>query len=168
MPQAIPEHAPVEDHLTGVVFQAGPADGLALVPQANTITLAQGPLVVRYGVRFLGKRFQSIVPGLVVLDYGDMLTGQDAWDFLQKRSNLHPRAEVAGYRDDGRDDMVFVRQLDLAIPPQVLVFADAASNQPLARPRVLIAPPDATLPPRVLAYLPRYESLAQWQAEEQP
>jgi len=166
MPQAIPERAPIEDHLTGVVFQAGPADGLALVPQPDTITLAQGPLIVRYGVRFLGKHHQSILPGLVVLDYGDMLTGEDAWDFLQNRSNLHPRAEVVGFRDDGRDDMVFVRQLDLAIPPQVLVFADAESNQPLARPRVLITPPDAALPPRLRAYLPHYESLALWQAEE--
>jgi hypothetical protein len=166
MPQAIPERIPVEDRLTGVVFQVGPADGLALVPQPNTLPVAQGPLVVRYGVRFLGKRHQSIVPGLVVLDYGDMLTGEDAWDFLQKRSNLHPRAEVAGYRDDGRDDMVFVRALDLAIAPQVLVFADAASNQPIARPRFLIAPPDAALPLRVLNYLPRYDSLAAWQAEE--
>lgn len=168
MPQAIPERVPIEDRLTGVIFQAGPADGLALVPQPDTLTLTQGPLVVRYGVRFLGKRHQSIVPGLVVLDYGDLLTGEEAWDFLQKRSNLHPRAEVAGYRDDGRDDMVFVRQLDLAIAPQVLVYPDPASNQPIARPRVLIAPLDAALPPRVLDYLPRYDNLAQWQAEEQP
>ncbi len=168
MPPVIPERVPVEDRLSGVVFQTGTADGLALTPQPGTVPIAHGLLVVRYGVRFLGKSHQSIVPGLVVLDYGDMLTGEAAWDFLQKRSNLHPRAEVAGYRDNGRDDMVFVRQLDLAIPPQVLVFADDGSNEPLARPRFLIAPPDAILPSRVLDYLPRYESLAQWQAEEQP
>lgn len=168
MPPAIPERAPVEDRFNGVVFRSGLADGLALYTPPDTMEVARGAFVIRYGVRFLGKSHRSIVPGLVVLDYGDMLTGEAAWEFLQKRSNLHPRAEVAGYRDDGSDDLVFVRQLDLAIPPQPLVYADAASNQPLARPVVLIAAPDADIPPRLSQCLPRYDSLAQWKAEESP
>lgn len=168
MPQAIPERVPVEDRFSGVVFQQGGVQGLALSAPSATTLLAEGPLIVRYGVRFLGKSHLSIVPGLVVLDYGDMLTGEDAWDFLQNRSNLYPRAEVAGYRDDGSDDLVFVRQLDLAIAPQVLVFADDIATRPVARPTFLIAPPDAALPQRVAQYLPRYDSLTDWQTKETP
>lgn len=168
MPQAIPERAPVEDRFDGVLFRAGSVEGLATQPQPDTSVLAQGSFIVRYGVRFLGKSFLSIVPGLVVLDYGDMLTGEDAWDFLQNRSNLYPRAEVAGYRNDGTDDLVFVRQLDLAVPPQVLVYADATATTPLASPTALIAAADADIPPRLAQYLPRYPNLNQWKAEVSP
>lgn len=166
MAPTIPKRVPVEDSLDGVVFRYGDAVGLALAPIPETTTLTQGALIVRYGVRFLGKSHLSIVPGLLVLDYGDMLTGEDAWDFLLNRSNLYPRAEVAGYRNDGTDDMVFLRQLDLAIPPMPLVFTDAESPKPFARPTLVIAPDAAALPERLLQYLPHYERIADWQAKE--
>lgn len=166
MPRPIPERVPVEERFDGILLRAGAYDGLALQPQPDTTILVQGSLALRFGIRFLGKPHRSIVPGLVVLDYGDMLTGDAAWDFLQHRSNLHPRAEVAGYRDDGSDDLVFVRTLDLALAPQVLVYADAASQQPIGRPAFVIAPATAELPPHLTAYLPRYDSIAQWHAKE--
>lgn len=166
MPRIIPEREPVEERFSGVLLRVGATDGLALLPQPDTTTLAQGAFVLRFGVRFLGKPHRAIVPGLVVLDYGDMLTGEAAWDFLQKRSNLHPRAEVAGYRDDGTDDLVFFRDLDLALAPLVLAYADAASNQPIARPEFVIAPADAELPPRLTDYLPRFDSVDQWKAKD--
>ena len=67
-------------------------------------------MIVRYGVRFLGKPHLSVVPGLVAIDYGEMLIGEEAWIFLTKRSNLYPRAEVFGYRNDGHDDMITVKK----------------------------------------------------------
>lgn len=121
---------------------------------------------MRCAVEYLGKPHLAIVPGLVALDYGDILTGEAAWDFLLRRSNLHPRADVIGYRTDGADDMTLVKLLDLARPIQVWVYPDAAAVKPLARALALIAGPDAvdTVSPRLLAYLPRFASLTDWQA----
>jgi hypothetical protein len=99
-----------------------------------------------------------------VLDYGEMLTGEAAWDFLIRRSNLYPRSEVAGYRNDGRDDMVFIRQLDLAQPVEVLAYANTLAVTPIARPGALIAADTANLPARLLDYLPCYATVAEWEA----
>lgn len=165
MAKHIPERDPIGDPFTGVVLQVGTAHLLALAAEAGADTIASGEFIVRYGIRFLGKTHLAIVPGLVVLDYGDFLTGDEAWNFLHKKSNLYPRSEVVGYRNDGMDDMQFIRALDLAAPVQVLVYADAAATKPLAAPQALIAPENATIPPRILEYLPRYSSIPEWQTE---
>jgi hypothetical protein len=94
-----------------------------------------------------------------------MLTGEEAWTFLTKRSNLYPRAEIFGYRNDGRDEMITVKNLDLALPNEVLVFSDEAAITPTAKPTALIASDDQAiaLPPRLLESLPRYTASAEWQ-----
>lgn len=158
----IPERQPVGDAFTGVVVQAGAHQALAFAPGAADV-LHAAPGIVRYGVRFLGKPHLSIVPGLIVVDYGQMLTGEAAWDFLINHSNRYPRAEVFGYRNDGRDDMMLVRALDLALPPEVLVYADAHATTPLARPTALIAGADApAVPDRLLGALTRFETMEDW------
>lgn len=162
---AIPERQPPGDTFSGAVIKVDETPLLALAPLADAALTASGDFVIRYGIRFVGKLHLSIVPGLVVLDYGDMLTGNEAWEFLLKRSHLHPRAEVFGYRNDGRDDMQLVRNLDMAVPVEVLVYADAAAVEPLARPAALIAPDEAEVPTRLLQYLPRYRGLAEWRGE---
>jgi hypothetical protein len=162
----IPERQPIGDPFTGVVVQVGDTQALALAMSERATVLHHGAMIVRYGVRVLGKPHHSVVPGLVVVDYGDMLTGEEAWNFLIKRSNLYPRAEVFGYRNDGRDEMITVKNLDLALPPEVLVYREAAETVPFAKPTALIAS-DAeitTLPPRLLENLPRYASVAVWQS----
>lgn len=167
MPRTIPERAPLGDTVQGHVIDYAGEQFLATLDieaQPGSVEIASGTFTIRYGVRFLGKSFLSIVPGLVVLDYGDILTGDEAWDFLLRRSNLHPRAEVVGYRSDGKDDMVFIRDLDLALPVEVLVYRDAQATTPLARPVAVISSGD-TLPARLLEYLPRYASLSDWTGE---
>jgi hypothetical protein len=159
----IPERNPVSDRFTGVVLQMGEDQVLAHAPLPGTQVILDGVLIVRYAVRYLGQPL-SIVPGLVALDYGDMLTGEAAWTFLLKHSNLHPRADVLGYRSDGQDDMVVVKKLDLAQPVEVLVYADTQATIPLARPVALITADTANVPQRILDYLPRYDSIADWQA----
>lgn len=124
--------------------------------------------MIRYGLRLLGKLHVSIVPGLVVLDRGEMMTGEEAWDFLLKNSNLYPRSEVFGYKNDGTDDSIFIRSLDMAVAPEVLVYSDESAVKPIAKPAALIAPDVSGLPERLLHYLPRYPSLAEWQAETTP
>lgn len=165
MSRPIPERAPIGEALHGVVIAVDDAALLALTAPDGADVRVSGHFVVRYGVRYLGKPHLSIVPGLLALDYGDILTGVEAWEFLHKRSHLYPRAEVFGYRNDGMDDMQVVKLLDLALAPATLVYADADATRPLAQLDALIAPPDADLPPYLQAYLPRYPTVAAWQAE---
>lgn len=164
--KAIPERQPIGDAFSGVVLQIGERQALALTAQAGAQVVASGNLVVRYAIRYLGKPHLSIVPGLVALDYGDMLTGEDAWNFLLKRSVVFPRADVLGYRNDGVDDMIVVKQLDLAEPIDVYVYADTTATVPCAHPTALIALADTPVAPRLLEYLPRYDTLDDWLGHE--
>ncbi len=160
----IPEREPIGDIFDGVLLRAGAAHVLALASSPEAETVASGTLTLRYAIRYLGKPHLSIVPGLLALDYGDMLTGEEAWTFLLRRSNLHPRADVVGYRNDGHDDMIAVKWLDLAQPVEALVYADASATQPIASVEALIAPADAAIAPRIRQYLPCFPSLEDWQA----
>jgi hypothetical protein len=60
--------------------------------------------------------------------------------------------------------MVFIRQLDLALPVHVLAYADETATTPLAAPTALIAPEAAALAPRLLEYLPRFDSVGDYLA----
>jgi hypothetical protein len=161
----IPEQNPIGDPFTGSIIQIGEAQALTTIDLSVAQVITTGTFVIRYGLRFLGKLHISIVPGLVVLDRGEMMTGEEAWDFLLKHSNLYPRSEVVGYKNDGSDDIVLIRNLDMAIPPEVLAYAYATSTKPIAKPTALIAPDTNGLSERLLNYLPHYASLANWQAE---
>ncbi len=165
MAGVIPERNPIGDVFTGAVIQIGDAQALTTLEPLSEQIIASGTFVIRYGLRFLGKLHISIVPGLLVLDRGEMITGDEAWDFLLKHSNLYPRSEVFGYKNDGADEMMLIRNLDMAVPPEVLVYTDANAIKPLAKPSALIAPDSSGISERLLSYLPRYPSLAQWQAE---
>jgi hypothetical protein len=160
----IPERNPVGDPFSGYVYQAANQQVLTLTPLTDAEPLASGDFVVRYGLRYLGKPHLSVVPGLVALDYGDFLTGEEAWEFLLKGSNLYPRSEVIGYRNDGQDEMIVIKALDLSLAPEVLIYADAKATAPIAKPVGLIAPAGSESPPRLLKFLPRFDSFAEWQS----
>lgn len=160
----IPEREPIGDPLSGVLLRTEGAHLLSLAPLPDAEVIASGRFTLRYAIRYLGKPHLSIVPGLLALDYGDMLTGEDAWTFLMKRSNLHPRADVLGYRNDGQDDMIVVKWLDLAQPIEVLAYADNSATMPIASVEALIALTDADIAPRIRRYLPCFSSLEDWRA----
>jgi hypothetical protein len=160
----IPERAPIGDRFNGLILQCGERQALALSPQPEAETLSSGSFVVRYGLRYLGKPHLSVVPGMVVLDYGDFLTGEEAWEFLTERSNLYPRSEVFGYLNNGSDEMTVIKALDLSIPPEVLVYTDAGATTPIAHPTALIDKSADTFPPRLLEFLPRFPTVTDWQA----
>lgn len=162
--QTLPERQPIQDTLSGTLIQPGEDVLITRTALPGVTILAEGDFIIRYAVPLLGKPHLAIVPDLIVMDYGDLLTGQAAWDFLLHRSNLHPRAEVFGYRNDGVDDILTVKWLDLALPVQVYAYANAETPYPIARLSALIAPSDADLPAQLLHYLTRYDSLTQWQA----
>ncbi|HYO88077.1 MAG TPA: hypothetical protein VER79_05480 [Candidatus Limnocylindrales bacterium] len=162
----IPERQPIGDEFPGAVVQAGQKQALTFAPEGADV-LFGGPCILRYGVRYLGKPNLSIVPGLVVMDYGEMLTGEAAWDFLIHHSNRYPRAEVFGYRNDGRDEIMRVRALDFALTPEALAYGGAQATAPIARPTALIASEAsaAALPARLTEALSRFDTLEDWQSQ---
>lgn len=155
---------PYGEAFTGVIQTADTAHLLASAPLPDLPVLHSGPLILRYGVEYLGKPQYSIVPALIALDYGDLLAGEEAWEFLFKRSNLYPRADVFGFRNDGVDDMIVIKFLDLMQPIHVLAYPDEAATTPLARIAAVIAPPDA-LPTWLARYGRQYDSLTDYQAK---
>lgn len=159
----IPQRAPIGDAIQGYIIQIGAEQALVIGAAVQAEVIATGNFVVRYGLRFLGKLHVSIVPGLVVMDYGDMLVGEEAWTFLMTRSNAYPRSEVVGYRNDGEEEIVFIRSLDMAVPPEVLIYDDENATKPLAKPVALIASDTTHLPERLLKSLPVYPSIIEWQ-----
>jgi hypothetical protein len=165
----IPEQEPIQDSFTGIIARHPTSGYQALVasPLNGLKTVAEGAFIVRYGLRFLGKLHRSIVPGLLVLDYGDMLTGEEAWEFITNKSNLYPRAEVAGRMDDGSEDMVFLKALDLAVLPQVLLYRDNEGHRPLALVSGFIGQDVSSHAPRLAKYLPQYATIDDWLAAQQ-
>lgn len=158
---------PVCDRFDGRLLQA---DGIALLSTLNHSAeelLMPGPLRLRYGIVCLETPQRCIVPELVVMEYGELLTGEAAWDFLLHHSNLHPRAEAHGRRDDGMEDQLRVSRLDLAQPPRVLVWPWAAAGDalPVANPLAIIADEPDLLPDRLRQFLPVYASLTAWRHE---
>jgi hypothetical protein len=162
---SIPPRQPYGESFSGVILKIGESTLLSSTPQAGAEVLHTGTFILRYAIEYLGKPQWSIVPGLVALDYGDILTGEEAWQFLFHRSNLYPRADVIGYRNDGVDDMVPVKKLDLMQPVVVLVYADEAATTPLAQPKGIVAGNLEGLPPWLAKYGRIYKSMAEWQAE---
>jgi hypothetical protein len=162
---AIPERAPIGDSVSGWVVAADNNACALLIepPPAHVRVVLSGLITLRYGLRFHGKPQLSIVPGLVAIDYGRMLTGEAAWEFLLRQSNLYPRAEVFGYRHDGRDEMMLVRALDLALAPHVLAYTTPADTTPAARVDALIGD-GAALPERARPLLTPFASLDEWLA----
>ena len=157
----------VEDPFRGHVLRLADVTLLSTLSDSTAETLASGPLLLRYGLVCLETPQHCLVPELVVMEYGELLSGEAAWDFLLHHSNLHPRAEVLGRRDDGFEDQLRVSRLDLAQTPRVLVWAaDAAGDlTPVARPRAVITDEAEPLPGRLRQFLPLYPSLADWRHE---
>jgi hypothetical protein len=162
----IPPRNPVSDTIDGVVLQTSTSQHiLAAAPLPDLDIRHQGTMIVRYGVQYLQKP-HSIVPGLIASDYGEMMTGENAWDWLFNKSNLYPRADVIGYRDDGQDDMVPVKMLDLMRPVDVLIYDDDQSQTPLAKAVTLITESPSDWPARLRQYLDVYASLDAWQEDQ--
>ena len=155
---------PISDKATGVLTRL---DGLALLSSRKLPAgqdIASGDLLVRYGITYMGRPQLSIVPELVIADYGAMLHGESAWQFLMEKSHLYPRADVCGWRSDGQEDMPALKQLDFDRQYQVFVYGHADDRQPLARLSALIAADRAKFPPRLSQHLPTFASFDEWRA----
>lgn len=162
---SIPPRQPIADSFTGWLLRAGEDYILSPTPQADTVPVEERDWIVRYGIVYLGKPHLSIVPALLALDYGQFLTGEQAWHFILHRSNLYPRADVIGYRNDGTDEMIVVKQLDLMQHFHILAYRHPDDAAPLAQIHAIIAPDPAGLPDRLREYAPIYPDLGAWRKE---
>lgn len=164
----IPPRCPVGDSFSGVLLRYATAVFLAQKPHEDTDLIASGDFTVRYAIRYLEKPHLAIVPGLLAVDYGDFFNGETMWEFVLTKFNAYPRAEVFGYRSDGTDDMIVLKRLDIDQPKQVLVYESSDAIKPLAHVNALLAPETVDNSPRLLEYLPRYETLDDWKNRERP
>ncbi|MCY4466419.1 MAG: hypothetical protein OXE46_12870 [Chloroflexi bacterium] len=160
------QRLPISDSVRGLLMRLDDCWLLADHALVGGRVAAQGELILRYGISILGKPQFTIVPDLVVADRGEMLIGEAAWQFIIERGHLFPRADVCGRFEDGADEMLFLKQLDLALPFAVYVYADAADVKPLARIDGLVARDASAFPERLLAHLPNYSRLADWRADD--
>ena len=159
------QRKPISDRVRGVITRLYDGRLLSDTALAGGEVIARGEHIIRYGIPLLGKPHLFIAPDLVVGDRGEMLIGETAWDFIMQRGHLFPRADVCGLGQDGADTMLFMRELDLALPCAVFVYASETDTKPLARLDALIASDTATFPTRLLEHIPRYDSLAAWRAD---
>lgn len=161
-----PKQKPYGESFTGVILKVNDHTLLAKNPLPDTEMLHSGTFVLRYGIPYLETPQYSVVPGLVATDQGDILAGEEAWHFLFHRSNLYPRADVIGYRNDGADEMIVVKKLDFMQPVTILVYADSQATTPLAQPAAVIADNTEGFPAWLLQYGKIYPTLAEWQAAQ--
>ncbi len=159
-----PQSLPIAERVRGHVSRVGAAALLSARYLEEGDPIAQGDLIIRYGITYLGKPHLSIVPDLVVADYGELLSGEGAWDFLMQSGHLYPRADVCGRRIDGEDDMIPLKLLDFDYPYDVFAYHQVEARRPFAKLASLIAPDPSAFPERLLKHLPRYESLSEWRA----
>lgn len=166
MSSRIPAREPLGDPIDALLTRVDNTHLLSksALPQGEIVH--DGTLLVRYGVTLLGKPQLSVVPGLLALDTGVFMTGEEMWHFLLNKSNLYPRADVLGYRENGEDDMVVLKALDLLHPFHILVYPDADATQPLALVDAVIAPDADQLPERLREYATIYATFDDWKATQ--
>ncbi len=160
------QRQPIAERVSGIVTDL---DGHALLSPVELpagVVIARGELILRYGITLLGKPHMSIVPNLVVADYGELLNGEEAWDFLMTSAHLYPRADVCGFLNDGSDEMVALKHLDFDYPFDIFVYREVQDDQPLAALSALIADAPPSYPDRLLRRLPRFDSLSAWRKHE--
>lgn len=160
------QRLPISDSIRGLLTRLDDSWLLADHALVGGRVAARGELIVRYGIRILGKPQFAIVPDLVVADRGEMLIGEAAWHFIIERGHLFPRADVCGRFEDGADETLFLKQLDLALPFAVYAYSETADVKPLARIDALIAHDASAFPERLLDQLPYYRRLADWRADD--
>lgn len=135
----------------GMTLLIGPAPAALAVHEP----LLGGILTVRYGIPMITPPTDAVVPGLFVSEMGAALIGREAWDYMQRRFQMHPRADIIGLRMNGASAQVFLRELDWGAPVRVFVYDSVEARVPTAELKALVSGSEASPPPELLAlYLP--------------
>ena len=163
---AMPHRTPINDTFHGVVCRSKFHVLLTITPLDNWDIVASGEFIIRYAIPYLEKPHLAIVPDLVVADYGQSFVGEVMWQFILTKNNRYPRADVIGYRNDGMDEMIPLKKLDLANDFQTLVFDNLDANKAITHVDALIAPSTYDCPSRLGQYLARYSTVTDWETHD--
>lgn len=159
MPSRIPSPEYISESVEGAVYDLPAATALLLgTPPALLAAYTprlQGMLTLRYGIPCLTPATDAIVPGLMVGEKGGTLTGREAWDYMLRRFQMHPRADIIGVRSNGQTAQVWLRELDFGAAIKVFVYASPQTMTPTVAVTALVIGMDANPLPELLAqYLP--------------
>jgi len=110
-------------HLNGLNYLArgdGAADLAALTESGFT------PVFARYAFSQFNT-LRPFFPKMAADDRGSLYRGLDAFDWIAESGMLFPRSDVMGVWSDGEEDQLFLKELDLAMPP--LIFISPSADQ---------------------------------------
>jgi hypothetical protein len=126
---------------------------------ANRQPLITGEIVLRFGLSLLIPPGDVLIPGLLAAEKGGMLTGREAWDFLQRQFQMHPRADVVGVGLMGQPVQKLVREIDFGIPVRVFAYGNYDQASPSAELNGMVMVDDANMPTLAAQYLPQVSDL---------
>ncbi|MBM4425115.1 MAG: hypothetical protein FJ030_17335 [Chloroflexi bacterium] len=122
------------------------------------------PAHIRYAYPQLETR-RPFFPAMAADDVGKLYRGLDSIDWLIANGLLFPRADVSGLWPDAAADQLFIKELDLAVPP--LAFASPSESDfpgvPLTAAIEIIEnttfalAPDGNFPARLLSAIPAFQ-----------
>jgi hypothetical protein len=113
-----------------------------------------GSLIARYAIPLFDPSTDAIIPGLIAGERGGFLVGREAWNYIQKHFQVHPRADVVGLYLDGSPAQHFLREIDLGATVRVLIYDSETAKVAVAEVEALVANGNELRPELLTKYLP--------------
>jgi hypothetical protein len=121
------------------------------------------PVFVHYAFAQFNT-LRPFFPTMAADDRGSLYRGLDAFDWITESGLLFPRSDAMGVWSDGSEDQLFLKELDLAVPPLVFVspstdrFGErlAAAVEIVSDAASAIAPAGG-FPNRIAASIPTFQ-----------
>ncbi len=151
----IPDLEYVADQVEGTIYRLSDQTVLLIGLTNSTLTeVAQGTFTIRYAIPLLTPATQAIIPGLFVGERGGTLVGHEAWEYMQNRFQMHPRADVIGLLLEGTRGEYWIRDLDFGARVRVFVYATAQDTTPLIELTGYRSAEGTQVPELIKRYLP--------------
>ncbi len=82
------------------------------------------PVFARYAFLQINT-LRPFFPTMAADDRGSLYRGLDAFDWIAESGMLFPRSDAMGLWNDGSEDQLFLKELDLAVPPLIYISPSA-------------------------------------------
>ena len=92
------------------------------------------PIYLRYAFVTLGPE-EHILPAFLLDDWGNEVKGLGLYDWVKENGLYFPRAEMFGFKPDGQETQIFLRELDLVL--KYRCYAYPTADSPLANGRLI-------------------------------
>ncbi len=127
-----------------------PGDDNLDVP-SGMMTLFRGQIVLRYGVAYLYRPLDTLIPAWAYDDFQQEYKGFNVLRFLADKGERFPRADIVGWRaGNGKRDDLYVKELDMARPYRVFAYSNPDERMPIHRVDVVGVLSDPGLKPTLL------------------